>query len=173
MFKTLYLVTSKQLKFCAFIAFTFLMSPQLSYACLCQQNGTFSEFSEFSEHNAIIRGKIKSYGSKLVNTATTFETMNVVVIETIKGDISHDEIIFVGDLGADCLLSITSSEFPLGSEFLFIVVPKAKIQGLTSCGETFLRIREGRVYGMHVKDENWTPYSHEYVDFLASLKFKE
>ena len=170
MLKSLYLVTSKQLKFCAFIAFTFMISPQLSYACLCQQNGTFSEFSE---HNAIIRGKVKSYGSNLVNKATMYETMNVEVIETIKGDISHDEITFVGDLGTDCLLHISSSEFPLGSEFLFIIVPEAKIQGLTSCGETFLQIREGRVYGMHIQDENWTPYSHEYVDFLASLKFKE
>jgi len=145
------------------------LSSQYSYACSCMYAG---EFTEYSKGQTVIRGKIKSYGSKLSHGQNLYETMTVTVDNLIQGSFKHSMIEFIGDPGHLCLTYVNSETYAIGSEHLFTVFKEDKKQGLGGCGEVSVSIIDGKVEGTRYTDvsqDNWASYSIDYNKFIENL----
>lgn len=149
-----------------------LVSAQLAYACSCIYAGHFTEYSEGA---SVIRGTVESYGSRLEVDNTSYPTMKISVDGVIKGTYAHEIVDFVGDSGGDCFGSINPDLYPIGGEYLFVVVPEAEQQSLGGCGEASISIVDGKVIGQKwrrkwLRRAELVEYSVDYQEFIRRLK---
>ena len=107
-------------------------------ACTCMYGGEFREYSQANP--VIVKAKVSSYGERLRNNGSYFETMTVEVIEVIKGSIEHAQIELQGDTGMSCFRYISSGVYPISSEHLFSLSNIESTQPLWGCGESSVRI---------------------------------
>ena len=144
-----------------------LITTQISYACDCTYAG---KFDKFSKGQTVIRGKIKSHGSKLNHGKTLHATMKVSVSELIKGSYPNQSVVFMGDPGHLCLTYVDSNQYQIGSEHLFVLFNEDEKQGLAGCGEVSVSISNGKIHGTSFSDKKLVNYSTNYDRFIKSIK---
>ena len=148
------------------IGLIFMLVPQTSEACSCRYVGNFEEYVG---RGTVIRGKILSYGDKLDHDKRLVISMNVKVLDVVKGEFNISKIEIFGDDGGLCLEYVNPKKFQIGSEFLFGVYGDDNEQYLGGCGESSLLIKDGKVHG-----EDWInfqpiPYEIDYEEYLKIL----
>lgn len=144
------------------------LSFSSSVACTCLYMGMFEEFVK--EHPVVVRGSIQEHGERLPNQIGYFRTMSVAVSETIKGNFAHSEIRFFGDTGMSCLRYITSEDYPIGSEHLFILESEESVQPLMVCGEASVRIVGNSVEGRALDSGIYNTYRRNLDEFLELVR---
>lgn len=138
-----------------------------SIACTCLYMGTFEEFA--TEHPVIIKGTVQEYGEQLHNRSGYFQTMSIAVSESIKGSFPHSRLELFGDTGMSCLRYISSEDYPIGSEHLFILESDELVQPLMVCGEASVQITGETVTG-HSLHSGYRKYERNLDEFLAQIR---
>lgn len=145
-------------------------------ACTCSSAGNFTEAS--TDTPLIIRGRVKKYGPQLsiqsVHSQSPvenlFASMDVEVLEVIKGALEEDRLTLLGDPGNLCREYVSTQTFPLEGEFLFAIqTPENSEVALSSCGEFFLAIRDGAVHGTKWTQGKPKAYSIPYKSLRNTL----
>lgn len=159
-------ICSRQIK--GLLATIAALSFGSSVACTCLYMGAFEEFAQ--SYRVVVRGTVLGYGEQLPNKSDYFKTMSVSVSESIKGEFAHSEIEFFGDTGMSCLQYITSEDYPIGSEHLFILESEGPVQPLLVCGESSVRIVGDSVEGQILDSGVYSPYSKNLDEFLELVR---
>ena len=131
------------------------LASSSSLACTTLYIGDFLEFSKTQP--VIVRATVSSHGAILRINADYFEEMTVTVTGVVKGDFSHDSVVFFGDTGSSCLRYITRAEFPIGSEHLFILESSDSRQPLLVAGESSVRVLGDTILGRDLVEEYSMP----------------
>ena len=120
------------------LAMIIALSSTYAMACSCFYGGKFQEYS--ASFPIVVRGTVSSYGDTLRNREGYFSTMYIDVSDVVKGDFSSNHVELQGDTGMSCFKFITNSQFPIGSEHLFLITNNQTTQPLWGCGESSVRI---------------------------------
>ncbi|MFN3199026.1 MAG: hypothetical protein ACE366_11565 [Bradymonadia bacterium] len=123
-----------------------LLVPLSAFACDCGYGGSFEELA--SKGDLAIRAKVLSYGpwKNEVHGTTIYRTMDVQVLDVLKGESQRKRIRLMGDDGRLCRPYITTERFPIGSEMLFVLDQSRGFPiPISNCGEFWLQVKDGRV----------------------------
>ncbi len=138
--------------------------PKSAFACSCMWAGPFSKVAPGKE--LIVLGEVMDHYKN---------SMDVKVIEVLKGTEDRKSIRIWGDNGALCRPYV--SHFPVGTTWLLAVFPMpektpgGREYAISVCGEFWLEVRGDRAVGrITVKDYSnfleWVPLN----DMLAWLR---
>ncbi|HET7854679.1 MAG TPA: hypothetical protein VFM04_09515 [Candidatus Methylomirabilis sp.] len=138
--------------------------PKSAFACSCMWAGPFSKVAPGKE--LIVLGEVMDHYKN---------SMDVKVIEVLKGTEERKSIRIWGDNGALCRPYV--SHFPVGTTWLLAVFPMpektlgGREYAISVCGEFWLEVRGDRAVGrITVKDYSnfleWVPLN----DMLAWLR---
>jgi hypothetical protein len=121
-----------------FVLCLFILSQFTALACDCDYKGDFEKVAHQKEFVALVR----------VSKFISQETMEVEIVEILKGNEKRKTIIVWGDDGKSCLPYL--SEFKLGKEYIIAFDfhnGKSKIDleyEISICGEFWLNIENER-----------------------------
>ena len=150
------------------LSLVLLIVAPIADACSCGFDG--GRFWKFSEGGTVAKGTVTAISDLPEEGDPAHPTMTVAIDDVVTGSFSHDVVVLEGDRGWDCLKYVGGQEYPIGSEHLFILLDDDLVQGLFVCGETSVRIREGRVYGERRLFGRFRTYSVDYDRFVRKLK---
>jgi len=127
-------------------AITMVLISSPCYACSCIWAGPFLQMSRDSK--LVIRGTVKSYGPKLKHGDRLYASMEVEIVEVLKGKYVKKRIKLLGDTGMNCRPDITPESFGIGSDFLFALGAEEKeVQPISVCGEYWVRMNKETAVG--------------------------
>ena len=136
-------------------------------ACSCLSKGNFIDYA--SQSKGVIRARIVSYGDRLSHGETLFESMSVDVVSVVKGNLSFESIVLLGDPGHLCREYVDSRHFKIGKEFLIALHGDEAVQPFGGCGEAWLEIDSGVAKGRDWASGEPREYSLPLQDLLETL----
>ena len=136
-----------------------LLAPGVALACSCMWSGPFTKVALGTD--LVVLGEVRSYYR---------HSMDVAVIEVLKGGEDRREIRVWGDSGALCRPYVTA--FPRGTRWIFALKrlgePTARDYAISVCGEYWLEVLEGQVAGrIAVAEHGGVKESAPLPDMLA------
>lgn len=151
------------------LTFVFYFSIDAS-ACECSWSGPFLKVS--TKVNLIVRAEIIDHGPIISDTYTFHESMDIKILETLKGYTETQFLKIFGDPGYLCGVAIGRDHFKKGTQYFFAL---SRIKGyrleLSRCGEYWLEI-DGK-YAKGRKRKNKGKYKRYKVKLIKIReKFK-
>ena len=139
-----------------------LLAPGVALACSCMWSGPFTKVALGTD--LVVLGEVRSYYR---------HSMDVAVIEVLKGGEDRREIRVWGDSGALCRHYVTA--FPRGTRWIFALKrlgePTARDYAISVCGEYWLEVLDGQVAGrITVAEHGGMKESAPLPDMLAWIR---
>jgi len=139
-----------------------LLTPAVALACSCMWAGPFTKMALGTD--LVVLAEVRSYHG---------HSMDVAVLEVLKGGEDRREIRVWGDSGALCRPYVTA--FPRGTRWIFALKrlgePTARDYAISVCGEFWLEVRGGQVAGrIAVAEHGGMKESAPLPDVLAWIR---
>jgi len=137
-----------------------LLAPGVALACSCMWSGPFTKVALGTE--LVVLAEVRSYYR---------HSMDVTVIEILKGGEDRREIRVWGDSGALCRPYVTA--FPRGTRWIFALKrePGTRDYIISVCGEFWLEVRGDQAVGrIAVAEHGGIKESAPLVDMLAWIR---
>ena len=137
-----------------------LLAPGVALACSCMWSGPFTKVALGTE--LVVLAEVRSYYR---------HSMDVAIIEVLKGGEDRREIRVWGDSGALCRPYVTA--FPRGTRWIFALKrePGTRDYIISVCGEYWLEARGDQAVGrITVAEHGGIKESAPLVDVLAWIR---
>lgn len=137
-----------------------LLAPGVALACSCMWNGPFTKVALGTD--LVVLAEVRSYHR---------HSMDVAVVEVLKGGEDRREIRVWGDSGALCRPYVTA--FPRGTRWIFALKrePGTRDYIISVCGEYWLEVRGDQAVGrITVAEHGGIKESAPLVDMLAWIR---
>jgi len=137
-----------------------LLAPGVALACSCMWSGPFTKVALGTE--LVVLAEVRSYYR---------HSMDVAIIEVLKGGEDRREIRVWGDSGALCRPYVTA--FPRGTRWIFALKrePGTRDYIISVCGEYWLEVRGDQAVGrITVAEHGGIKESAPLVDVLAWIR---
>lgn len=137
-----------------------VLAPGVALACSCMWSGPFTKVALGTE--LVVLGEVRSYYR---------HSMDVAIIEVLKGGEDRREIRVWGDSGALCRPYVTA--FPRGTRWIFALKrePGTRDYIISVCGEYWLEVRGDQAVGrVVVAEHGGIKESAPLVDMLAWIR---
>jgi hypothetical protein len=137
-----------------------LLAPGMALACSCMWSGPFTKVALGTE--LVVLGEVRSYYR---------HSMDVAIIEVLKGGEDRREIRVWGDNGALCRPYVAA--FPRGTRWIFALKrePGTRDYIISVCGEYWLEVRGDQAVGrIAVADHGRVKDSAPLPDVLAWIR---
>lgn len=130
--------------------------------------GPFVKMAKKSE--LVVRAKVKSYGPRLPHGENLYASMEVELVAVIKGEYTAETFTILGDPGHLCRPYITPAKFKKGHEYLFALSKsKENPQGLSVCGEYWIKIDKELAKGQKLDKDGFANYSVNLNELLKQI----
>jgi hypothetical protein len=139
-----------------------LLAPGVALACSCMWSGPFTKVALGTD--LVVLAEVQSYYR---------HSMDVAIVEILKGGDDRREIRVWGDSGALCRPYVTA--FPRGTRWIFALKrlgePTARDYAISVCGEYWLEVRGDQAVGrITVAEHVGIKESAPLVDMLARIR---
>lgn len=137
-----------------------LLAPGVALACSCMWAGPFAKVALGTD--LVVLAEVRSYHR---------HSMDVAVVEVLKGGEDRREIRVWGDSGALCRPYVTA--FPRGTRWIFALKrePGTRDYIISVCGEYWLEVRGDQAVGrITVAEHGGIKESAPLVDMLAWIR---
>jgi len=137
-----------------------LLAPGVALACSCMWSGPFTKVALGTD--LVVLAEVRSYYR---------HSMDVALVEVLKGGEDRREIRVRGDSGALCRPYVTA--FPRGTRWIFALKrePGTRDYIISVCGEYWLEARGDQAVGrMTVAEHGGIKESAPLVDMLAWIR---
>lgn len=137
-----------------------LLAPGVALACSCMWSGPFTKVALGTD--LVVLAEVRSYHR---------HSMDVAVVEVLKGGEDRREIRVWGDSGALCRPYVTA--FPRGTRWIFALKrePGTRDYIISVCGEYWLEVRGDQAVGrITVAEHGGIKESAPLADMLAWIR---
>lgn len=144
------------------------LSANEAMACSCAWRGNFVEYAQHSQ--AVVKARIASYGEQLSHGETLFDSMKIEVVSVLKGGVSFESIVLLGDPGFLCRDYVDSRRFVIGKEYVIALHEDSATQAFGGCGEAWLEIDGDLAVGTDWNNGEPRGYSMPLEELLIALE---